>query len=87
MKKLTLSDFKIPAALLALSVVPILGGVVRLTSVARDVTVTPDNARFLHAPTPVLIHVCSVCWAPFSSPLASGCASRACIVARAESSR
>jgi len=58
-KKLTLADFKVPAALLALSVVPILGGVVRLTSVARDVTVTPDNARFLHAPTPVVIHVVS----------------------------
>jgi uncharacterized membrane protein YozB (DUF420 family) len=56
-RRLTKADFKLPALLLALSVVPIVGGVVRLMSVAGDVAVTPDNARFLHSPAPVVIHV------------------------------
>ena len=57
--RLTMSDFKVPALLLALSVIPTLGGVVRLMSVARDTVVTPDNARFLQAPAPVVIHAIS----------------------------
>jgi len=58
-RRLTSSDFKIPALLLALSVVPTLGGVVRLMSLSGDRVVTPDNARFLQAPAPVVIHVVS----------------------------
>lgn len=58
-KNLTKSDFKIPALLVALSVVPTFGGIVRLLSVARDTTVTADNARFLDSPAPVVIHVVS----------------------------
>jgi hypothetical protein len=57
MRKLTRADFKVPAWLIALSVVPTLGGVVRLISVSGHTKVTPDNARFLHAPTAVVIHV------------------------------
>lgn len=61
MRKLTKADFKVPAMLLLLTVVPTLGGVVRLASVAGHTKVTPDNARFLHAPTAVVIHViCAV---------------------------
>jgi len=56
-RQLTKADLKVPAALVLLSLVPTLGGIARLTSIARDTTVTPDNARFLHAPVPVIIHI------------------------------
>jgi hypothetical protein len=58
-RELTIADFKAPALLVLLSLVPTLGGVARLASVARDATVTPDDARFLHAPVPVVLHVFS----------------------------
>ncbi|HEX3598071.1 MAG TPA: DUF2306 domain-containing protein [Polyangiaceae bacterium] len=51
------ADFKVPGLLLALSLGPTLGGVVRLVSVSGHTAVTPDNARFMHAPTAVIIHV------------------------------
>ena len=56
-RTLTTADFKIPALLILLSLVPTLGAVARLMSVANDTKVTVDNARFLAAPTPVVIHV------------------------------
>lgn len=56
-RRLTIADFKVPALLVLLSLVPTFGGIARLMSVARDTTVTPDNARFLHAPVPVVIHI------------------------------
>ncbi len=56
-RKLTKTDFKVPALLLVLSAVPTLGGIVRMISVSGHAAVTPDNARFLHAPTAVVIHV------------------------------
>lgn len=59
MRPLKRADFHVPAMLVALSVVPTFGGVARLSSVARDTTVTVDNARFLHAPIPVIVHVLS----------------------------
>lgn len=57
--ELSKSDFTVPALLVLLSVVPTIGGIVRLMSVADDVAVTADNARFLHAPAPVVMHVVS----------------------------
>lgn len=59
MKKLTKADFKIPALLIALSIVPTLGGILRLASVSGHATVGPADARFLAAPTPVVLHVFS----------------------------
>lgn len=53
------ADLKIPALLLALSLVPTLGGVVRLMSMAGEAGATPDNARFLAAPAAVIIHIFS----------------------------
>jgi hypothetical protein len=58
-KKLTKSDWKIPALLLALSLVPTLGGIVRFTSLSSNSPVTPENARFVAAPVPIIIHVIS----------------------------
>jgi len=56
MKKLTKADFRIPALLLVLSLVPTLGGIARLASLSGD---APENARFLQAPGPILLHVIS----------------------------
>lgn len=58
-RSLSRSDLTVPALLIALSVVPGIGGVVRLTSIAHDTTVMTENARFLAAPAPVVIHIVS----------------------------
>ena len=39
------SDRPVPAALIALSLVPAIGGTVRLTRLASGADVTPENAR------------------------------------------
>lgn len=57
MIRLTKADFKVPALLVALSLVPILGGAARLESLSDGTAVGGDDARFFAAPIPVLIHV------------------------------
>ncbi len=57
-KRLTVSDWKVPALLLLLSLVPILGGIARFVNMSNG-SVTPDNARFVAAPLPIVIHVIS----------------------------
>jgi hypothetical protein len=47
----------LPAALIALSLVPVLAGALRLTEVASGAAVTPDNARFMAVPLPVVVHI------------------------------
>jgi uncharacterized membrane protein len=54
--KTTRSDWLIPAALIALSLVPAIAGTVRLTQVGSG-EVTPENARFLASPAPVILHI------------------------------
>ncbi|MDQ0864885.1 DUF2306 domain-containing protein [Arthrobacter globiformis] len=49
----------VPAALILLSLVPVIAGAVRLTSLTGG-EVTPDNARFFDSPIPVLIHIPTV---------------------------
>ncbi|NTV63489.1 MAG: DUF2306 domain-containing protein [Oscillochloris sp.] len=50
----------IPTALILLSLIPIAGGVVRLTQIAGNVPVTPANARFIASPIPFMLHGVSV---------------------------
>lgn len=57
MKPLGFAAFKIPLALIALSLVPMLGGLARLHSMSGGSPVTEDNARFVAAPLPILIHI------------------------------
>lgn len=57
MNRLTRADFKAPALLVALSLVPILGGVARLKSLSDGTAVAADDARFFAAPLPVVLHV------------------------------
>jgi hypothetical protein len=56
-KKLTTMDWTVPGLLLVLSLVPTLGGIARLASVSGDAAVTPESARFVAAPMPIVIHV------------------------------
>ncbi len=51
------ADIQVPALLVALSIVPILGGIVRLKSLSDGAPVGADDARFFAAPAPVVAHV------------------------------
>lgn len=53
--KLTKNDFLVPSMLLALSAVPMLGGIARLASLSAPAT--PESARFVGAPIPVVLHI------------------------------
>ncbi|WP_457100339.1 DUF2306 domain-containing protein [Microbacterium sp. P5_E9] len=46
-----------PAGLIALSLVPILAGAMRVTELASGAAVTAANARFFDSPVPVVIHI------------------------------
>jgi hypothetical protein len=58
-RQLTKADFKLPLALVFLSLVPTFGGIARLVSVARHTAISASNARFVHSPVPVVIHIIS----------------------------
>lgn len=72
-----LSWCKVPIALIALSLIPLVGGGVRLVGIANGAPVTPENARFMDAPVPVVLHVlcaaifCVLGAFQFSTPLRS----------------
>ena len=57
MTKLTRADLKMPALLVGLSLVPILGGVARIKSLSDGAPVGADDARFFAAPMPVVLHI------------------------------
>lgn len=50
-------DWRVPAVLLALGLVPLAAGILRLAGLATGGPVTPENARFLAAPWPVVAHI------------------------------
>jgi hypothetical protein len=50
----------VPAALIFLSLIPVIFGTVRLTELTGGAAITPDNERFFVSPVPVLIHIPSV---------------------------
>ncbi|MBB5953976.1 putative membrane protein [Saccharothrix tamanrassetensis] len=57
----TRAEWPVPAALILLTAVPVVAGAVRLTELAGGAEVTSENARFLAAPLPVVVHiVCAV---------------------------
>lgn len=56
-KSATHSGWPVMAGLLALSVIPVLAGAVRLLSLTSAAEVTPANARFFAQPLPVELHV------------------------------
>ncbi|RPF21994.1 DUF2306 domain-containing protein [Myceligenerans xiligouense] len=54
------ADWLIPSGLMLLSLVPALGGASRLAELAGHPAVTEENARFVEAPAPVLVHIVAV---------------------------
>lgn len=54
--KTSRSDWLIPAALVALSLVPAIAGTARLAQIGSG-TVAPENARFAAMPVPIVIHI------------------------------
>ena len=50
-------EWRIPAGLILLSLVPVLAGAIRVTELAGSPEVTPDNARFVALPAPVVVHI------------------------------
>lgn len=58
------SSWWVPVGLVLLSLVPALAGAARFAEIAGATKVTPENARFLAAPIPILLHIGSVL--PFS---------------------
>lgn len=51
------STWRIPIALVVLSLVPLAGGLVRLNDLASGAPATEANARFVAAPAPIVLHI------------------------------
>lgn len=49
-----------PAALILLSLIPVIAGAARLTELSGGAVATAQNARFLDSPIPVVIHIITV---------------------------
>ena len=54
------ADWLVPTGLILLAAIPVAAGIVRLTLLAGGGPVTPDNARFVTAPLPVILHIIGV---------------------------
>ena len=52
-------EWGVPAALILLSLIPVLFGALRLAELTGGATVTPQNARFFASPVPVVTHIVS----------------------------
>lgn len=55
MNEISKRDFLIPAMLVALSIIPVLGGIARLADLAGPATAA--SARFHAMPTPIVLHI------------------------------
>lgn len=53
------ADWLIPAGLVTLSAIPTLAGILRVVHLALGSEITPDDARFIVAPLPVVLHIFS----------------------------
>ena len=51
------TEWRAPAGLIALSLVPIIAGAFRLRELAGGGIVTAENARFFDSPVPVIVHI------------------------------
>lgn len=56
-KRLGRREWLIPAGLILLSLVPVVAGAVRVVQLSVGVAVTPENARFVGDPAPVVVHI------------------------------
>lgn len=55
--KNTRREWLIAAGLIVLALIPSLAGAVRVGEIATDAPVTPENARFIEMPLPVILHI------------------------------
>ncbi|MGO4190221.1 DUF2306 domain-containing protein [Arthrobacter sp. YAF17] len=53
-------QWPVPAALILLSLIPVIAGAARLTELTGGAAITPQNARFFASPVPVVVHIVSV---------------------------
>ena len=53
------NEWLIPFGLILLTAIPMLGGIARIVGLASGAPVTPENARFVGMPSPVIIHIFS----------------------------
>lgn len=53
------SNWLVPTALLALGIVPMVAGTLRLVQLGVGAQITPDSARFFAAPWPFVVHMVS----------------------------
>ena len=53
------TDWKIPLALLAISAIPFAAGIARLAGLAGNQVISSENARFVAAPLPIVLHILS----------------------------
>lgn len=63
--KILASEWFVPAGLILLSIVPAIGGAIRLTELTSGAEITPENARFFASPLPVVLHIFSVTFYSF----------------------
>ncbi|MEV1073722.1 DUF2306 domain-containing protein [Micromonospora parva] len=54
---MTMREWRLPAALILLGLIPMLAGAGRLTELGTGPQVTPENARFVADPLPVVLHI------------------------------
>ncbi len=56
------SDWLIPTGLIILCVIPMLGGIARISDLFGNGKITPENARFFTAPSIVILHIVISCF-------------------------
>ena len=52
-------DWKLPLALLLISAIPLAAGIARLSGLVGNPEISAENARFVAAPFPVIVHILS----------------------------
>ncbi|WP_081882088.1 DUF2306 domain-containing protein [Cryobacterium sp. MLB-32] len=52
-------QWRAPAGLILLALLPVLAGALRLTELTGEAVATPQNARFLDSPVPIVTHIVS----------------------------
>jgi hypothetical protein len=59
-RRLPRNQWLVPTALIVLSLIPILGGTLRLSELTGGADITPKNERFFASPIPVVVHIVGV---------------------------
>ena len=61
MTNATRIDWKVPLVLLFTSAIPLAAGIARLIGLSGNPEISTENARFVAAPFPVIVHILCVC--------------------------